>query len=354
MNRLPTRIFSVVILFLLLSFSALASPFALPYSPARAAAAPLAAQAGADSAYLGLVSPGSALAPQGPQTAHKLAAPAAAPLAQAGLARATATRGQNIMAAYRRQHLALQQAQAHLRTAQAQRQQAWLVAAGLGCALLLALGLGWWASRQQRRRAERATKLRARLATDLHQEVGTLLARLSQQAEQLHQQQPEPSPALTRLLGTSRAATHSVRDIAWSIDAQADTVGALLERMRGHLAQLAEPAGLLTEVHADGLYGALRLPPELRQHLYFIFREAVANAVRHAVQPTKIVVTLTHYAVANALMLAVEDDGGPSAAPARPGAGLRTMHERALALRGQLEAGTQPNGGFRVWLQVPF
>jgi len=137
-------------------------------------------------------------------------------------------------------------------------------------------------------------------------------------------------------------------------DAQADTVGALLERMRGHLAQLAEPAGLLTEVHADGLYGALRLPPELRQHLYFIFKEAVANAVRHAVQPTKIVVTLTHYAVANALMLAVEDDGGPGAAPARPGSGLRTMHERALALRGQLEAGAQPNGGFRVWLQVPF
>ena len=352
MNRLPTRIFSVVILFLLLSFSALASPFALPHGAA------LPAPAGADSARLSHSGLGGPLAQQDAQAAHRLAspalAPAAAPLAQAGLARATATREQNLMAAYRRQHQALQQTQAHLRTAQAQRQQAWLAAAGLGCALLLALGLGWWASRQQRRRAERANELRARLATDLHQEVGTLLARLSQQAEQLHQQQLEPSPALTHLLGTSRAATHSVRDMAWSIDAQSDTVGALLERMRGHLAQLAEPAGLRTELHADGLYGALRLPPELRQHLYFIFREAVANAVRHAVQPTKIVVTLTHYAVANALMLAVEDDGGPGAAPARPGSGLRTMHERALALRGQLEAGAQPNGGFRVWLQVPF
>lgn len=355
MNRLPTRIFSVVILFLLLSLSALASPSTLPHGPAASAPA---AQAGADSARLGYVGPGSALAPQSAQATRKLAspavAPAAAPLAQAGRVGATAARGQNLVAAFRRQHLALQQAQAHLRTAQAQRQQAWLVAAGLGCALLLALGLGWWASRQQRRRAERATALRARLATDLHQEVGTLLARLSQQAELLHQQQPELSPALTHLLGASRAATHSVHDMAWSIDAQADTVGALLERMRGHLAQLAEPAGLLTEVHADGLYGALRLPPELRQHLYFIFKEAVANAVRHAVQPTKIVVTLTHYAVANALMLAVEDDGGAGAAPARPGTGLRTMHERALALRGQLEAGAQPNGGFRVWLQVPF
>jgi signal transduction histidine kinase len=279
---------------------------------------------------------------------------AASPSTQQAQAHFAAPREQELTAAYERQHLALLQAQARLRTAEHDRQQATLVASGLGAALLLAVSLGWWASRQQRRRAERAAALRTRLATDLHQEVGTLLARVSQQAELLHQQQPEPSPALVRLLGTSRAATHSVRDMAWSIDAQADTVGALLERMREYLELLAKPAGLLTELHADGLYSSLHLPPELRQHLYFIFKEAVTNAVRHAVKPTKIVVSLTHYAVANALMLAVEDDGGPGPAPARTGTGLRIMHERAQALRGRLEAGAQPQGGFRVWLQVPF
>jgi signal transduction histidine kinase len=362
MNRLLTCTFSVVNLSLLLPLHALATPSPLLDVPARPALTPPATQAGAGSLRLGQSGPSVALVEprtqQSAQASQRLATPAvaeaAAPDAQLTPVRFAAPRKQALATAYARQHMALQQAQAHLRTAEHDRQQAWLVASGLGAALFLALGLGWWASRQQRRRADRAAQLRTRLATDLHQEVGTLLARVSQQAELLHEQQPEPSPALARLLGTSRAATHSVRDMAWSIDAQADTVGALLERMRDYLEQLATPAGLLTELHADGLYGSLRLPPELRQHLYFIFKEAVTNAVRHAVRPTRIVVTLTHYAVANALMLEVEDDGGPGPAPARTGTGLRTMHERAQALRGQLEVGAQPKGGFRVWLQVPF
>lgn len=355
MNRLLTCTFSVVILPLLLLLFALATPSPLLARPVPSI---LAAQAEADSLRLGQAGPSTALAAPHTQASQRLTTTAIAGvlssekrMTQEHLA---APREQALAAAYKRQHLALLQAQAHLRTAEHDRQQAWLVATGLGAALLLAVGLGWWATRQQRRRAERAAALRTRLAADLHQEVGTLLARVSQQAELLHQQQPEPSPALARLLGTSRAATHSVHDMAWSIDAQADTVGALLERMRGHLERLPKAAGLLTELHADGLYGSLRLPPELRQNLYFIFKEAVTNAVRHAVKPTKIVVTLTHYAVANALMLAVEDDGGPGPAPARTGTGLRTMHERAQALRGRLEAGAQPKGGFRVWLQVPF
>lgn len=253
---------------------------------------------------------------------------------------------------YQREHFALLQTQARLRTAEQDRHQAWLAAAGLAAALLLALGLGWWAARQQRLRAERETQLRLRLAAELHAEADTLLTHVSQQADLLSQQQPELS--LAHLAGTSRAAAHTMRDIVWSIDAQADTVGALVSRMREYLDQAAAPAGLLTEVHADGLHAAQRLRPELRQHLYLVFKEAVTNVLRHASRPTKVVVTLTCYTVANVLMLAIEDDGQPSAGSIRSGQGLRAMYERAQALRGTLEVGPQPQGGFRVWLQVPF
>ena len=361
MKRLLSYIFSVEILFFLLPAVALAAP--LPDSlrhPARGPVAPHLRPAATRPAPLSpavaLVKP---LGPQGQQRFQRLqapnfantAAPTATELAPARAAHYTAAQRQ-LALDFERQRQALRQTQARLRTAEQSRYQAWLAAAGLAAGLLLTLGLGWWASRQLRRRAQREAQLRTRIAADLHTEVGTLLARVSQQAHLLRQQQP--SPDLDRLLGSSHAAAHTVRDMVWSIDAQADTVGALLDRMREHLAQTATPAGLLTELHADGLHNARRLPPELRQYFYLIFKEAVANVLRHASRPTKVVVTLTHYAVANVLMLAVEDDGQPGSTAAHGGTGLRTMQERALALRGRLEVGRQPRGGFRVWLQVPF
>ena len=265
---------------------------------------------------------------------------------------ATAQREQELR--QQRQRIALLQTQAQLRTAQYSRRLAWLGAAVLAVGLLLTLGLGWWATRQRRLRTEREARLRNRIAADLHNEVGTLLARVSMQADLLHQQQPEPSPALDRLLGNSRAAARTMRDIVWSIDAQADTVGALLDRIRDHLDQTATPAGLLTQLITNGLRNDLPLRPELRQHLYLIFKEAVTNAVRHATHATTLAVTLTRYDVTNALVLTIEDDGTAGLPPARSGRGLRNMQQRAADLRGTLEAGPRREGGFRVQLQAPF
>jgi signal transduction histidine kinase len=253
-----------------------------------------------------------------------------------------------------REHQALARLRARLHLAEYDRRRAWLSAATLAAGLVLTLGLGWWASRRWRQRAAHEEHLRARLAADLHDEVGTLLARVSMQADLLHQQQPEPSPALTRLLGNSHAAARTMRDIVWSIDAQADTVGALLDRIRDYLDHTATPAGLRTQLRTNGLHDDQPLPSELRQHLYLIFKEAVANTLQHAAHATTLTVTLTHYAVARDLLLTIEDDGDPATPAGRQGVGLHTMQLRATTLRGTLAAGRRSEGGFRVQLQVPF
>lgn len=248
---------------------------------------------------------------------------------------------------------ALRQTRTQLYEAQASRRRAWLGVAALAGGLGVALGLAWWASRQ-RRRAARQAQLHTHLTADLHEEVGTLLARVSMQAELLHQQQPEPSPALARLLGNSHAAARTMRDLVWSADEQAATVGALLDRIRDYLDHSATPAGVRAQLRVNGLADSTPLPAGLRQHLYLLVKEAVANSLRHAAQATTLTVTLTHYAVARDLVLSIEDDGQPAASPARTGLGLRTMQQRAQALGGTLEAGPRRESGFRVQLQVPF
>ncbi len=237
----------------------------------------------------------------------------------------------------------------------AERQRSRLLALLLA-AVVLGLGGGglllYLSQRRRLARVQREARLRTGIAADLHDEVGTILTRISLQAEALRGAAPAARPALLeRLLANSRAAARTMRDIVWGIDAAADTAGSLLDRMRDHLDQTAAPAGLLTELRATGLPDAEALPPELRQHLYLIFKEATTNALRHAPGATCLRVALSRRA--GQLELVVENDGRPAAPAARSGMGLRNMRQRAAALRGHLEAGPLPEGGFRVRLVVP-
>ena len=225
----------------------------------------------------------------------------------------------------------------------------WALAAGL----LVALGYGiyWLRGRRERREAAR----RAELAANLHDEVGALLTRVSMLAEVLHENHPatDPAPrpgrldtrhALDRLLYNSRAAVQTMRDVVWGIDSRADSVGALLDRMREHLGQTAAAAGLqATFTHAD-LNEKAGVPAGVRQHLYLVFKEAVTNTARHAHAATEIRVHLGRRH--GRLVLEVDDDGQSTGGPAArsSGMGLRNMARRAQAMGATLHTGPHADG----------
>jgi signal transduction histidine kinase len=245
-----------------------------------------------------------------------------------------------------------------LRTQQQQaqnRHRTWLVGALLaGAALLLALVLLRQRARHALARRADAQRLRDRIAADLHDEVGTLLARVSMQADLLRHThtQPADTPALDRLLANTRAAAGLMRDIVWGIDSHADTTGALLDRMREYLDQVASPAGLHTHLTVAGLDDNWPLASELRQHLFLVFKEAVTNAVRHAQGATDLWVSLMRGQ--GELKLQVRDNGRPAPPTGRiSGLGLRSMRQRATALRGTLVTGPARDTGFSVELSVP-
>jgi signal transduction histidine kinase len=97
------------------------------------------------------------------------------------------------------------------------------------------------------------------------------------------------------------------------------------------------------------------LPPAVDRAAYRIAQEALTNALRHA-GPASAVVTVSYER--DRLVLAVLDDGRgpvPSQGEAEPGRGhgINGMRERALALGGELDAGSHPLGGFLVRASLP-
>jgi len=220
----------------------------------------------------------------------------------------------------------------------------WVLAA---VAAVLAVYL--W-QRARLRQVQRENALRARLAADLHDEVGSLLTRVTMQAELLREFETGPAPRLTMLVEDSRAAASTVRDIIWSVDAHADTLAALVDRIRDHLDATARATGrdlLLDDRHLPLLLDQ-PLPPTVRQHTYLIFKEALTNALKYSRPGSPIRVALRYGSL---LELTVANEGA-AATTSRAGQGLRSMHHRATLLRADLTAGPVP-GGWQVSLRVP-
>ncbi|WP_035558770.1 histidine kinase [Hymenobacter sp. IS2118] len=219
----------------------------------------------------------------------------------------------------------------------------WLLA-GL---VVVAFVYFWQRTRLQRMRQE--TTLRARLAADLHDEVGALLTRVTMQAEMLHELAPGPAPRLALLVEDSRAAASTVRDIIWSVDTAADTLGALTDRIRDYLDATARATGrTLLFDDADLPTSPDRsLAPAVRQHVYLIFKEAVNNALKYSQPNSPINIMLCCYPL---LELRVSSQG-EAPATSRAGQGLRNIRHRAKLLNAELGLGPVP-GGWQVRLRL--
>jgi signal transduction histidine kinase len=221
---------------------------------------------------------------------------------------------------------------------------------------LAALGLvglvyGW---QQQRLRVRlREAALRTQIAADLHDDVGSLLTQISMEATLLHEgvyPANQQAARLEQVAVVSRRAARQMSDVVWSIDARNNSILSLLDRMRDHAYEVLPAAGVELDFVVEPELRALALPSPLRQSLYFIFKEALHNVVKHA-HAQLVTVRLTR--VGQCVRLDVRDDGrGCVGEPPPARHGLRNMRMRAEQVGGQISYDARPPG-FAVGVELP-
>jgi two-component system sensor histidine kinase DesK len=184
---------------------------------------------------------------------------------------------------------------------------------------------------------------RLRIARDLHDLLGhslSVIAIKSELARKLVEREPERAAAeLDDIQTVTREALAGVRE-------------AVQGYRRLSLANELEGAKrALTAAGIDCSLGesAVDLPEDVDAALAWAVREGTTNVIRHS--------RAQHCAIrvdANAERAAVEiEDDGSGIANGAVGSGLSGLRERAQRLRGELEAGALPQGGFRLRLTVP-
>jgi signal transduction histidine kinase len=217
-----------------------------------------------------------------------------------------------------------------------------------GLAALVAGGLalsGYLLWRYRRREAQRQQTMRTRIAADLHDEVGSMLTQISMQSTLLREGRYAPAQQqlyLDQMAEASRRAARQMSDAVWSIDARYDSAASLLDRLRDHAHEVLPPAGLELHFRADAAIASTAVPLATRQALYYIYKEALHNVVKHArAQQVHVQVRL----LGSQLELEIRDDGQGTVTASRPGGqGLPNVRMRAQGVGGTVRLDTSGPG----------
>jgi signal transduction histidine kinase/ligand-binding sensor domain-containing protein len=225
-------------------------------------------------------------------------------------------------------------------------------------AALLALALAGSAALAYRVRVARLIELervRMRIATDLHDDVGASLSQiavLSQYASrQAARGAPETGASLERITELAGTVVDAMSDVVWSINPSRDRMSDLVHRMRRFAVDLFSDGGTVLRLDLPENPSDERLDPEARRQVYLVFKEALRNAARHA-DAREVEASLVREGTG--LVLAVRDDGGGiDGRAASDGAGLESMQQRAGRIGGTLDIRPRDGGGTEVRLRIP-
>lgn len=207
------------------------------------------------------------------------------------------------------------------------------------------------------RQKEALEKERARIARDIHDQVGASLTQVSLIGEMLEadKDQPEEVESHARQISqTALETTRALDEIVWTVNPSNDTLDALLTYICKYAQDYLGVAGLKYRLEVPEDLPNTPITPELRHNVFLAAKEAITNVVKHAKASAAIVRLSLE---PNRFTLEIEDNGkglgtmNPEAAARRNG--LRNMRKRMEDVGGSFAFESAPSGGAIVRLSAP-
>lgn len=202
---------------------------------------------------------------------------------------------------------------------------------------------------------EALEKERARIARDLHDQLGanlTQVALLGEMAE-ADKHLPEAIEGHAKQISqTARETARALDEIVWAANPSNDTLEGLVNYACKYAQDYLELAGLRYRLEVPAQLPAQIIAPDLRHNIFLAFKEAVNNVVKHAhAAEVKIRLRLAP----TSFTLEIEDNGrGPGEAATKTGRnGLRNMRKRMEDVGGAFEMGPGAQNGTLIRLTAP-
>jgi ligand-binding sensor domain-containing protein/signal transduction histidine kinase len=196
-------------------------------------------------------------------------------------------------------------------------------------------------------------RVRARIATDLHDDIGASLSQISMLAEVARYRAPADEGVtgpLSGIASSSRTLVDNMADIVWAINPRRDSLNDLIHRMRRFASDTLAAAEIGLRFTAPETLKDRRLGADIRRQVLLILKESVTNIARHS-SATQAEVALT--VDTGTLSLRISDNGrGFDPARVEDGNGLDSMRKRVALLGGVLDILSSPGAGTTVTLKI--
>ena len=222
------------------------------------------------------------------------------------------------------------------------------------CLVVLALAAcGLYRNRMNRLLA--IERVRAQIAADLHDDIGSTLSQISILGEVLRQKAETSCrgcldvESLSRIATASREALDSLSDIVWAIDPRRDHLRDLIQRSRRFASDVFTARDI--ELRFSVPEGEdVPLDADVRRDLYLMLKEGVNNSARHS----GCTAASVGFSIEEGWLVArVEDNGiGFDQSRENDGHGLTSLRARALRIGGALTVESAPAAGTAIELRI--
>jgi signal transduction histidine kinase len=192
--------------------------------------------------------------------------------------------------------------------------------------------------------------LRNKIASDLHDDVGSTLSSISIFSQMALEETKEVKPMLQTIGESSRKMLDAMADIVWTINPDNDQFEKIIMRMRSFAYELLGAKQIDFRFIADSNIANIRLSMEARRNLYLIFKEATNNLVKYA-DATQAMFSIKEDN--GKLVMLIKDNGkGFDSHKQSAGNGLKNMKKRAGELGAILLIDSMPGTGTTIQLEL--
>ncbi len=202
-------------------------------------------------------------------------------------------------------------------------------------------------------------KIRNRIASDLHDEIGSTISSISLSSNVIQKKlngnsnTADVKKLVAQISDNTSNIMEVISDIVWTINTKNDSFANVIDRMRAFAVEILESKNISIHFDIDESANEIHMDMDKRKNLYLIFKETINNAAKYS-QCKNVWIEIK--LIRGRIRLLIKDDGigfniNEKQKGKLSGNGLYNMQKRANDMKGKLVMESQPQQGTTMMLE---